>query len=212
LESSKYGQRSVEIGSRNRDKILNTLLNEPLTFSKLKEKVGLSGKTLTNHLNSLLDESLVKREIQGKYVVYVAVKPKTLLNMRKTFRNELNWLLWTYSSCLSNDTKILLDKVDKALEASINQPEPDADKITIAGKTIPLPKETEKGTVITQDSNLYKKPRFESPKKSKTRGRQGNEKLDKEAGTLEKQDKKYREAIAKKIENHYRTQQEGESS
>jgi DNA-binding transcriptional ArsR family regulator len=173
LKTSKYGQRSVEIGRRNRDKILNALLYESLTFSMLKEKVGLSSKTLTNHLNSLLDESLVRREIQGKYVVYVAVKPQTLLEMRKTFRNELNWLLWTYSSCLSEDTKVLLDKVDKALEEGITQPKPDADKIKIARKTIPLPKGTKEGALISQDSNLYKKPQFELPKKPKTRGRRG---------------------------------------
>lgn len=171
MKTSKYGERAVEIGRRNRNKILNTLLNKPLTFSMLKEKVGLSSKTLANHLKSLLSESLVKREIQGKYVVYKVETPQTKREMRKTFRNELNRLLWTYSDGLNKKTTELLNEVNKALEKSITQPEPDADRIRIARKTIPIPKGPKKGTKITQDLNLHEKPRFEKPKKSKTRGR-----------------------------------------
>ena len=162
-------KKPVREGQLNRSRILNELLKSRLTFSQLKTKVGLSGKTLTKHLNDLKDESLVKREIQGKYIVYKIVKPQTVLNLRKTFREELNRLLWVYWNCLDRETGKLLNQVKEALKKSIDQPDWRGD-ITIVEKTYQIPT-PEEGKVIriTQDEDKYKKPKVEKETISKRR-------------------------------------------
>ena len=125
------------------------LLKSPLTFSALKEKMRLSSKTLSQHLENLLNESLVKREIQGKYIVYVALQPQTFLEMRKTFRDQLDVLVLIYWDCLDKETIRLLNQVEEALKKSISQPEPKALNTKYFSKTIPIPNETKSGTKRT---------------------------------------------------------------
>ena len=158
-------------GELNRSRIVNELLKSPLTFGKLKEKVGLSGKTLTKHLKDLKDESLVKREIQGKYIVYKIAKPQTVLELRKTFREELNRLLWVYCNCLDKETGRLLNQVDLALKKSIDQPDWRGD-LTIVEKTYPIPPPEEgKVITITQNEDKYKKPKIEKKLIPKRKGK-----------------------------------------
>ena len=157
-------KKPIREGQLNRSRILNELIVSPLTFSQLKTKVELSGKTLTKHLKDLSNESLVKREIQGKYIVYKSATPQTVLDLRKTFREELNRLLLVYWNCLDNETGQLLNQVIVALTKSIDQPDWRAG-LKIIEKTIPIPEG--KRAVITQDSNLYRKPEVRIPKKRK---------------------------------------------
>jgi DNA-binding transcriptional ArsR family regulator len=163
--------KPVREGQLNRSKIVNELLKSPLTFSQLKTKVKLSSKTLTKHLKDLKEESLVKREIQGKYIFYKIAKAQTVLVLRKTFREELNRLLMVYWNCLNKETGQLFNQADESLKKSIDQPEPMGD-IAIFEKTYPLPAH-KKGEVvkITQDENKYKKPKVEKETESKRKNR-----------------------------------------
>ena len=157
-------KKPIREGQLNRSRIINELLKSRLTFSQLKTKVGLSGKTLTKHLNDLKDESLVKREIQGKYIVYKIATPQTVLDLRKTFREELDRLLWVYWNCLDKETGQLLNQVNEALKKSIDQPDWRGD-LTIVEKTYPIPTpEEDKIITITQDEDKYKKPQLEKKK------------------------------------------------
>ena len=148
--------------------VLMELWKSPLTFTALKDKVELSSKTLTGHLKTLLNEGLVKRKIQGKYIKYNVVKPKTVLQMRKDFLKELADLILLYDSCLNNDTHNLLGKTIHALQESITHAEPEAETDKIIRKTIKLPKG--KGTVTLGD-NFYEKPKFATSGEPRKRGR-----------------------------------------
>ncbi|UCE16683.1 MAG: helix-turn-helix transcriptional regulator [Candidatus Bathyarchaeota archaeon] len=155
----------------NRDKILMELLKEPLTFTKLKEKVGVSGKTLAKHLKSLKDEGLLKREIQGKYIVYVVVEPQTCLQMRKEFWNKLLALYIVYRGCLTKETLELFSKIFKALGKSIRDPELEAESTKIMVRLIKIPEGLEKGMGIEVPENIFKKVKTVKLEKPKTRGR-----------------------------------------
>jgi DNA-binding transcriptional ArsR family regulator len=155
----KYIRRE---GQFNRNRIINELIKSPLTFTALKKKVGLSSKTLTQHLKNLQDESLVKREIQGKYIVYKVNVPQTRLSMRKFFLSELDGLIWVYWDSLDKDTSILLNKVREALDKSIKEPEPNA-SLKIIEKTIPFPIDKERSIVKQDLTNLYEKPQSIKP-------------------------------------------------
>lgn len=161
------GEKSVGKGRRNRARIIKELLREPATFSGLLEKVGLSNKTLSNHLKALLNEGLVKREVHGRYVVYVVVKPRTLLEMRKEVWNELVGLNFVYGSCLTKETSESLGKVFEALKESIKHPEPEAETTKIMGRRIKIPKRLEKGTVVEVPESVVDKVKFVKPKKRK---------------------------------------------
>jgi DNA-binding transcriptional ArsR family regulator len=167
IQKRNVGRRRE--GELNRSRIVNELLKSPLTFGKLKAKVELSNKTLTKHLNDLKDESLVKREIQGKYIVYKIATPQTILEMRKALHEELNRLLWVYWNCLNKDTGRLFNQATDSLKKSIDEPEP-MDNLTVFGKTyrIPAHKKTEE-VRIKQDEDKYKKPEIEIESKFKSR-------------------------------------------
>jgi DNA-binding HxlR family transcriptional regulator len=152
----QQGEKSIKIGKLNRDKIIVELWKSPLTFTALKEKVGLSGKTLSQHLNNLRAEGLVRRKIEGKYILYTVEKPRTLLNMRKDFLNELEALANVYWPCLDKETSILFRKACKALQESVTHHEPEADTDKIVRKTIPIPAGF-RGEIIQSD-NIYEKP------------------------------------------------------
>lgn len=157
-------------GKHNRNKILKELLESPSTFTKLQKKLRVSPKTLTSHLRSLLNEGLVTREIQGKYVKYVIVKPETVLQMRKDFLKELSDLTVLYDSCLNNETHNLFAKALEALQESIGHPEAEAETDRIFGKTMKVPKRF-KGTVDMNLEEPYGKPKFEKSKPIPKRGR-----------------------------------------
>jgi len=164
----KEGERSVQIGKRNRNRILNELLeSHALTFTELKKKVPFTAKTLTDHLKNLQEEKLVKREIHGKYIKYVLARPQTVLQMRKDFQKELVDLILRYDSCLNLRTHNLLAKPLKALQESIDHPEAEAETSKIFRKTITIPKGF-KGTVTQSIGKIYEKPKFvksEEPRK-----------------------------------------------
>ena len=161
------GEKSVGKGRRNRARIIKELLRESATFSELLKKVGLSNKTLSNHLKALLNEGLVKREVHGRYVVYVVVKPRTLLEMRKEVWNELVGLNFVYGSCLTKETLELFGKVFEALKESIEHPEPEAETTEIMGRLIKIPRGLPKGTVIEVPESVVDKVKFVKPKKRK---------------------------------------------
>jgi len=154
LEQNKT-TKPIREGQRNKNRIIKELLKSPLTFKALKEKVGLSSKTLSQHLTNLQNESLVKREIQDRYIVYVALN-ETFLEMRKALHDQLNELLWIYWDSLDKETMQLLNQVEEALKKSISQPEPKALNTKYLSKTIPIPRGN-KNVVITQDLNLSEK-------------------------------------------------------
>ena len=60
-------------GKMNRTRIMLILNNQPLTFSKLREKVQLSKPVLSNHLRLLEETNSIERAIDGKSVVYQVV-------------------------------------------------------------------------------------------------------------------------------------------
>jgi DNA-binding transcriptional ArsR family regulator len=156
LKASKQGEQAAEIGKRNRNRIIIELLKSPLTFTTLKGKVELSGKTLAEHLKSLQNEGLAKREIQGKYIVYKVAKPETVLNLRKDFLKELAELITVYHNCLNNETRILLFKTVNVLQKSISHPEPEAETDKIFRKRIKIPKGF-KGTITDNLDEPYGK-------------------------------------------------------
>jgi len=160
----------VAIAKLNRNKILMELLNAPLTFTALKGKVGLSGKTLAKHLANLQNEDLVRREIQGKYVVYVIRIPQTVLDMRKGLLDELGTLARVYSGCLDNETCKLLRKTIKTLQESITNPEPEVQTSRVMGKSIPIPIGF-KGKVTQSMDSIYEKPAFEESEEPRTQKR-----------------------------------------
>lgn len=165
------GEKSVKIGRRNRAKILMELFRESATFSKLLKTVGLSNRTLSEHLKSLLDEGLVKREVRGRYVVYTAVKPRTKKEMREQFWNEALGLYAIYQSCLTPETRELFGRAFEGLKESIRHPEPEAETTKIMGRRIKIPEDIEKGTVIEVPESPFDKVKFVKPKKRRKRNR-----------------------------------------
>lgn len=163
-------EKSVQIGKKNRAIIITELLKNPLTFSKLKESVGFSAKTLTSHLRALENERLIHREIEGRYVFYTANKPETILELRKQFLSQLLDLQIIYGSVLNGKTSIPIQETLKALKESIEKPEKEAKTIKQFGKTIKIPNGS-KGTVTQSITNLYEKPELKEAEKPETRKR-----------------------------------------
>ena len=169
MKPSRQGERSVATAKLNRNKILMELLKDSLTFTTLKAKVGLSAKTLAQHLKNLHDEDLVKREIRGKYIVYTIRKPQTIVDMRKDLLNEFGTLAHVYNGCLDKRTYKLFGETIKSLQESIANPEPEVQTAKVMGKRIPIPKGF-KGKVTQSIDNIYGKPVFEEseePRKHK---------------------------------------------
>jgi DNA-binding transcriptional ArsR family regulator len=123
----KEGKTPKEKGIRNRRRLVMELLNSPSTFTTLKKKLKVSGKTLAVHLKSLQNQGLLKREIQGKYIVYIIAKPQTVLDMRKDCLKELLELGLLYSSCLDNETTERFNETARALQKSIVTPKTEAE-------------------------------------------------------------------------------------
>jgi len=165
----KEGERSVQIGKLNRNKILKELLESASTFTELRKKVQLSAKTLTGHLKSLQDEKLVEREIQGKYVKYVVRRPQTVLRMRKDLQRELVDLIMRYGSCLNDRTHNLLVESLKVLQESVEHPEPDAETSKIFGLSVKIPKGS--GTISINLDEPYGRPKIKKSKPPPKRGR-----------------------------------------
>jgi predicted ArsR family transcriptional regulator len=166
----KEGERSVQIGKLNRNNILKKLLESPSTFTELQKKVDVSGKTLANHLRTLQEEGLVQRKIQGKYIKYVVARPQTVLQMRKDFQKEFMDLIIRYNSCLDTKTHKLLAEPLKALQESIEHPEPEAETAKIFGKSVKIPKGFS-GTIDINFEEPYGKPKLIKKKESPKRGR-----------------------------------------
>ena len=115
----------------------------------------------------------MKREIQGKYIFYKIAEAKTVLNLRKNFREELNRLLMVYWNCLDKKTGQLFSQADEALKKSIDQPDWKGD-LTIVEKNYPIPAHKRDEVVkITQNENKYQKPKVEKETQSKRRKGRG---------------------------------------
>jgi DNA-binding HxlR family transcriptional regulator len=152
----------AELGKKNRAIIIAELLKNPMTFTQLKQRLGFSPKTLTQHLRTLESENLVKREIHGRFVVYCVNEPKTIIELRKQFFSEL-LNLEIYDSALNDKTKTLYHETLKALQESIKKPESEAEIRKVMAKTIEIPKGF-KGTIRQSITNLYEKPEFKKTK------------------------------------------------
>ena len=152
-----------QIGKTNRNTILTELKKQPLTFSKIKQKLGLSGKNLTKHLSNLQKEGIVKREIQGKYIVYILNEPKAILQLRKEFLNHLLDVLSIYDGVLREDTRQLFYQFLNLLKTSIDKPEKEA-KFMVFARQIEIPKGF-KGTVKIPISKPHEKVEFKKSKK-----------------------------------------------
>jgi DNA-binding transcriptional ArsR family regulator len=151
----------AELGKKNRAIIIAELLENPTTFSQLKQKLGFSAKTLTLHLRALENEGLVKREIHGRFVLYTVNKPETVLELRKQFYSQLLDLHVIYGSVLNEKTSIPLQESLKALKESIEKPEKEAETTKAMVKTIEIPEGFKKRTIRQKITNLYEKPEFE---------------------------------------------------
>jgi predicted transcriptional regulator len=158
----------AELGKKNRAIIIAELLKNPMTFTQLKQKLGFSPKTLTQHLRTLESENLVKRKIHVRFVVYCVNELKTIIELRKQFFSEL-LDLGIYDLALNDKTKTLYHETLKVLKESIEKPEKEAKTTKTMVKTIEIP-EGFKGTIRQKITNLYEKPEFkegEQPKSKK---------------------------------------------
>lgn len=150
----------AELGKRNRAIIIAELSKNPMTFTQIKQKLGFSPKTLTQHLKTLESEGLVKREIRGRFVVYTVNKPKTVLELRKQFFYQLLDLKSIYDSVLNEKTRQLLEETLKALKESIKKPSEEDKTTKVATKIIKIP-EKFRGTIKQSLTNIYEKPEFD---------------------------------------------------
>ena len=162
----------VSIGKRNRDKILSELLENPLTFSQLKKKIlnpktqeEISAKTLSQHLAILQKEGLLKREIQGKYIVYIANKPKTILELRNEFLKGFIDLLSIYGGGLSHKTADLTQQYLNSISESIKNPEEEAKTTKAFSRRIKI--NGFKGEIKVPISKPYEKIEFKEEEKPK---------------------------------------------
>jgi predicted transcriptional regulator len=157
----------AELGKKNRAIIIAELLKNPMTFTQLKQKLGFSPKTLTQHLRTLESENLVKREIHGRFVVYCVNEPKTIVELRKQFFSEL-LDLGIYDLALNDKTKTLYHETLKVLKESIEKPEKEAKTTKTMVKTIEIPKGF-KGTIRQKITNLYEKPELKEAEQPKSK-------------------------------------------
>jgi DNA-binding transcriptional ArsR family regulator len=151
-------------GKTNRNRILAELKQQPLTFSKIKQKLDLSGKNLSRHLNSLRSEGIVKREIQGKYIVYVLNEPKAILQLRKELISHLLDVTSIYGSALREDTWLIFQQFLNSLKTSIEEPEEKAKLTMVFTRQIEIP-EGFKGTIKIPISKPHEKVEFKKSKK-----------------------------------------------
>jgi len=165
----RIAEKSVQIGKKNRAIIISELLENPMTFSQLKQKLGFSAKTLTLHLRALENEGLVKREIHGRFVVYTVNKPETVLELRKQFYSQLLDLHVIYGSVLNEKTSIPLQESLKALKESIEKPEKEAETTKVMVKTIEIPEGFKEGTIKQKVTNLYEKPELKEAEQLKSK-------------------------------------------
>jgi len=157
----------AELGKKNRAIIIAELLKNPMTFTQLKQKLGFSPKTLTQHLRTLESENLVKREIHGRFVVYCVNELKTIIELRKQFFSEL-LDLGIYDLALNDKTKTLYHETLKVLKESIEKPEKEAKTTKTMVKTIEIPKGF-KGTIRQKITNLYEKPELKEAEQPKSK-------------------------------------------
>lgn len=132
----RQGMNSAAVGTRNRNRIVMELLNSPMHFSALKRKLRLSAVSLTGHLERLLEEGRIKRQMEGRKIVYVVVEEKkdqTVLDMRKDCFNELVLLKFDYGICLTKKTRGKLKEALDVLRESIDKREQDVD---VAGRML----------------------------------------------------------------------------
>jgi len=153
-----------QIGKTNRNTILTELKKQPLTFSKIKLKLGLSGKNLTRHLSNLQKEGIVKREIQGKYIVYILNEPKAILQLRKEFLNHLVDVANVYDSALTEESWHLFSEFLNSLKTSIDKPEEKAKLTMVFTRQVEIQKGF-KGTIKIPISKPHEKVEFKKSKK-----------------------------------------------
>lgn len=113
-----------------RAKILNILLEteKPLHFSAIYEQLKpMSTRTLSKHLIALEKEGLLSRKIEGRKIVFELKKPKTVLEMRKEFFEQLISLLEAYGMILNHKTQTITQNYLNAIKESIEKPEPEAE-------------------------------------------------------------------------------------
>lgn len=135
----KQGLNSAAIGKRNRNRVLMELLKSPLHFSGLKKKLRMSAPSLVGHLERLLEEGCLKRQVEGNKIVYVVVeegKRQTVLDMRKDCWNELVLLVMDYNVCLTKDTLRKLRAALDDLKKSIAEKKQDVD---VAARMMGIP-------------------------------------------------------------------------
>jgi DNA-binding transcriptional ArsR family regulator len=159
----------AELGKKNRAIIIAELLENPTTFSQLKQKLGFSAKTLTLHLRALENEGLAKREIHGRFVLYTVNKPETILELRKQLYSQLLDLHVIYGSVLNEKTNIPLQESLKALKESIEKPEKEAKTTKTMVKIIEIPEGFKKGTIRQKITNLYEKPELKEAEQPKSK-------------------------------------------
>jgi DNA-binding HxlR family transcriptional regulator len=156
------------VSQKNRAEILQTLLATPLHFSELLRRLKpMSSRTLSKHLKSLENESLISAKIEGRKVVFEANKPRTILQLRKEYLQQLSSLLSVYASALNQKTEIITQDYLNTLKESIDKPESEALTTKSFRKTFKLPKipEGSEGIVKVPISNLYEKAEISIRKK-----------------------------------------------
>lgn len=89
------GRKSKRIGKENRGRIYLILTKEPLTFSELLDKSGVSRSTLSNHLKDLIQDKRIEKVLDNDQIVYKAnlEKEKIIAELRIGFATSLYSLI-----------------------------------------------------------------------------------------------------------------------
>ncbi len=114
------------LSKKIRAKILQTLLRTetPLHFLALHKKVEpMSTRTLSKHLIILEKEGLIFRKIEGRKIVFELNKPKTIIELRKEFFEQLVSLLTVYGNILNEKTNAITQNYLNTIKESIEKPE-----------------------------------------------------------------------------------------
>ena len=127
------------LSKKIRAKILQTLIQteRPLHFSAIHKKVEpMSTRTLSKHLIILEKEGLISRKIEGRKIVFELNKPKTIIELRKEFFEQLVSLLTAYGNILNEKTNAITQSYLDAIKESIDKPEPEIEGEKVFSRTI----------------------------------------------------------------------------
>ena len=157
----RQGMNSAAVGARNRNRVVMELLKSPMHFSALKKRLRLSAVSLTSHIERLLEEGQIERQVEGRKIVYVVVEEKkkqTVLDLRKECRNELVLLIFDYGICLTKEVfgklRVAVDALDESIAKRLQDvdvaarmmgvPQTDLDKLYVGRLKIKMKGESGK--------------------------------------------------------------------